>query len=314
MRMMKNNNNETVTVIGIDHGYGNMKTATRCFSSGVARYDKEPIFQNNLLVYNGMYYQIGEEHKEFCAEKTQDEDYYVLTLAAIAKELDGKGMNRAKVHIAAGLPLTWVATQKEDFQKYLLQNECVDFTFRNKEYHVEFAGADIYPQGFAAAFYRLQDFKGINMLVDIGNGTMNIMYINNSRPLEKKCFTEKYGTHQCVLAVRESLLKELGTVVDDRVIEQVIRIGTADIGEKYLTVIRKAAGDYTKEIFHKLREREYNLELMRLYVVGGGGCMIQNFGEYDKSRVTIVRDICATAKGYEAMTVRKIQRNGGMLV
>ena len=274
----------------------------------------ELIFQNNLLVYNGMYYQIGEEHKEFCAEKTQDEDYYVLTLAAIARELDGKGMNRATVHIAAGLPLTWVATQKEDFQKYLLQNECVDFTFRNKEYHVEFAGADIYPQGFAAAFYRLQDFKGINMLVDIGNGTMNIMYINNSRPLEKKCFTEKYGTHQCVLAVRESLLKELGTVVDDLVIEQVIRTGTADIGEKYLTVIRKAAGDYTKEIFHKLREREYNPELMRLYVVGGGGCMIQNFGEYDKSRVTIVRDICATAKGYEAMTVRKIQRNGGMLV
>ena len=252
MRMMKNNNNETVMVIGIDHGYGNMKTATRCFPSGVARYDKEPIFQNNLLVYNGMYYQIGEEHKEFCAEKTQDEDYYVLTLAAIARELDGKGMNQAKVHIAAGLPLTWVATQKEDFQKYLLQNESVDFIFRNKEYHVEFAGADIYPQGFAAAFYRLQDFKGINMLVDIG--------------------------------------------------------------EKYLTVIRKAAGDYTKEIFHKLREREYNPELMRLYVVGGGGCMIQNFGEYDKSRVTIVRDICATAKGYEAMTVRKIQRNGGMLV
>lgn len=313
MRMMKNNNNETVMVLGIDHGYGNMKTATRCFPSGVARYDKEPIFQNNLLVYNDMYYQIGEEHKEFCAEKTQDEDYYVLTLAAIARELDGKGMNRAKVHIAAGLPLTWVATQKEDFQKYLLQNECVDFTFRNKEYHVEFAGADIYPQGFAAAFYRLQDFKGINMLVDIGNGTMNIMYINNSRPLEKKCFTEKYGTHQCVLAVRESLLKELGTVVDDLVIEQVIRTGTADIGEKYLTVIRKAAGDYTKEIFHKLREREYNPELMRLYVVGGGGCMIQNFGEYDKSRVTIVRDICATAKGYEAMTVRKSRETEGCL-
>ena len=106
MRMMKNNNNETVMVIGIDHGYGNMKTATRCFPSGVARYDKEPIFQNNLLVYNGMYYQIGEEHKEFCAEKTQDEDYYVLTLAAIARELDGKGMNRVTVHIAAGLPLT----------------------------------------------------------------------------------------------------------------------------------------------------------------------------------------------------------------
>lgn len=82
-----------------------------------------------------------------------------------------------------------------------------------------------------------------------------------------------------------------------------------------MAVIRKAASDYTREIFHKLREREYNPELMRLYVVVGGGCcMIQNFGEYDKDRVTIVRDICATAKGYEAMTVRKIQKNGGMLV
>lgn len=54
MRTMKNNNNETVMVIGIDHGYGNMKTATRCFPSGVVRYEKEPIFQNNLLVYNGI--------------------------------------------------------------------------------------------------------------------------------------------------------------------------------------------------------------------------------------------------------------------
>ena len=52
MRMMKNNNNETVMVIGIDHGYGNMKTATRCFPSGVARYDKEPIFQNNLPIFS----------------------------------------------------------------------------------------------------------------------------------------------------------------------------------------------------------------------------------------------------------------------
>ena len=65
MRMMKTNKNETIMVIGIDYGYGNMKTATRCFPSGVSRYDKEPIFQNNLLVYNGMYYQIGEEHKDF---------------------------------------------------------------------------------------------------------------------------------------------------------------------------------------------------------------------------------------------------------
>ena len=113
MRMMKNRNNEMIIVIGVDHGYGNMKTACRCFQTGVTRYEKEPTFQNNLLVYQGVYYQIGEEHKEFRAEKTEDEDYYILTLAAVASELESKGVDQAKVHLAAGLPLTWVSSQKE---------------------------------------------------------------------------------------------------------------------------------------------------------------------------------------------------------
>lgn len=314
MRMMKNRNNEMIIVIGVDHGYGNMKTACRCFQTGVTRYEKEPTFQNNLLVYQGVYYQIGEEHKEFRAEKTEDEDYYILTLAAVASELESKGVDQAKVHLAAGLPLTWVSSQKETFRDYLLQNAVVDFVFRGKAYHVEFIGTDIFPQGFAAVAYHLQEFKGINMLADIGNGTMNIMYINNSRPVEKKCFTEKYGTHQCVLAVREQLLRRMGAVVDDLVIEQVIRKGTADIGENYLDVMKAAARDYTAEIFRKLREHEYNPELMRLYVVGGGGCMIENFGDYVRNRVTIIHDICAAAKGYEMLAVRKIQKNGGRLI
>ena len=37
-----------------------------------------------MLVYEGRYYLIGEGHKTYTAEKTLDEDYYILTLAAIA--------------------------------------------------------------------------------------------------------------------------------------------------------------------------------------------------------------------------------------
>ena len=313
MRMMKNNNNETVMVIGIDHGYGNMKTATRCFPSGVARYDKEPIFQNNLLVYSDMYYQIGEEHKEFCAEKTQDEDYYVLTLAAIAKELDGKGMNRAKVHIAAGLPLTWVGEQKDSFRAYLLHNESVEFTFRDTDYHVEFVDADVYPQGFAAVAANLRAFSGTNMLCDIGNGTMNVMYINEFRPVLGGCYTEKFGTHQCMLAVRENVLRQFGKTLNDAAIERMLREGNADIAPKYLEAIRQTASAYVDGIFRRLREHEYDPELMRLYVVGGGGCLVRNFGRYDKGRVSFNDDICATAKGYEMLTTRRIQKEGGVV-
>ena len=170
-------NTTTPIIIGIDHGYGNIKTAHCCFKTGVAAYDKEPTFKSNLLVYEGKYYLIGEEHKEFTSDKMTDSDYYILTLAATARELNIRRLTSACVHLAAGLPLTWVSEQKDSFRAYLLRNESVDFTFRGVEYYVEFVGADIFPQGFSAVADRLREFKGINMLCDIGNGTMNVMYI-----------------------------------------------------------------------------------------------------------------------------------------
>ena len=107
-------------VIGIDHGYGNMKTANCCFPTGVMKSDAEPTFVSDLLVWNGKYYSIGVGHKEFTADKFNDEDYYVLTLATIARELRRERITEANVFIAAGLPLTWVSEQKTDFKKYLL--------------------------------------------------------------------------------------------------------------------------------------------------------------------------------------------------
>ena len=46
---------------------------------------------------------------------------------------------------------------------------------------------------------------------------------------------------------------------------------------------------------------------MKLYVVGGGGCLLKNFFPIDPSKIVINGDICATAKGYEYMAeVKKV--------
>lgn len=37
-------------IIGIDSGYGNIKTANCCFPASVAAYDTEPVFKDNMLV------------------------------------------------------------------------------------------------------------------------------------------------------------------------------------------------------------------------------------------------------------------------
>ena len=288
-------------VIGIDSGYGNIKTANCCFPASVDAYSSEPVFKENMMIYGGRYYLIGEGHKEFLADKTQDIDYYVLTLAAIAREMNIKKLSSGRVRIAAGLPLTWVSGQRDDFKQYV---------FRGVTYRVEIVGVDVFPQGFAAVADRLSDFKGVNMLCDIGNGTMNIMFINDKKPVPGNMFTEKFGTHQCLLAVRENVMRVHHTTVDDAIINRIFRFGTADINEKYLRTITDTASDYVETIFQRLREHEYNPELMRLYVLGGGSCLIRNFGSFDKDRVTINDDICATAKGYEYLAELSIRRGG----
>ena len=47
---MKRLNNQLI--IGVDHGYGNIKTANHCFKTGILGYDSEPLFTGDMLTYN----------------------------------------------------------------------------------------------------------------------------------------------------------------------------------------------------------------------------------------------------------------------
>ena len=299
-----------VHIIGVDHGYGNIKTANYCFPTGVESSDTEPTFKQDLLIYEGRYYQIGIGHKEYAAEKIMDQDYYVLTLAAIARELAREDITEASVYIAAGLPLSWVAKQKQAFKEYLLQNCEVTFTYRNKEYHLHIVGAEVFPQGFAAIAPNLQEFAGSHMLCDIGNGTMNILRILNRKPDPKRMFTEKYGVHQCILALREALLREHNAQPDEALLHSFLQNGTAGLEESLEQTMTQVAKVYAAKVFRKLREHGYDPRLMKLYVVGGGGCLLKNFCPIDENRVSINSDICATAKGYEYMAAVQIRKGG----
>ncbi|MBP1569193.1 MAG: ParM/StbA family protein [Oscillospiraceae bacterium] len=303
---MKNLNN--VKIIAVDHGYGNIKTANTVFPAGITEYESEPIFAGNILEYGGKFYRIGEEHKEFIPDKSSDDDYYLLTLAAVAKELNTFGIKEADVHLAAGLPLTWVRKQREEFRSYLMQNKTAEFRFNGKDYKIRFVGCRIYPQGYPAVISKISDFDGTNLLVDIGNGTMNILYISNRKPIESRCWTEKAGVNQCMIAAKNAVLDNFGIKIDDSVIETVIRKRTADIAKPYLDCILRTVNQYVNNIFAILRKYEYNPDLVRLYVIGGGGCLIKNFGNYDKERVTIIDDICETSKGYEYIAYSTLRR------
>lgn len=132
--------------------------------------------------------------------------------------------------------------------------------------------------------------------------------INNKKAVESRCWTEKFGANQCMIAAKNAVLDSFGVKIEESTVEQVLRFGTADISKPYLDCITSVAKRYVADIFATLRRYEYNPDLMRLYIVGGGGCLVKHFGQYDESRVTILDDICATAKGYEYLASMSLRR------
>lgn len=295
-------------VIGIDHGYGNMKTRHFVFKSGVKAYAFMPPISDKVLEYDGMYYVIGEAHKVFITNKDEDDDYYILTLAAIAEELKIRGLHGGDIILAVGLPLHWMMSQKEAFKKYLLRKDNVSFRYCGENYDIHICDIEIFPQGFAGIVTDIKKYSGVNILADIGNGTMNTLKIVNGKPISDRMYTDQLGVHQCMKKINNEVQAKCGKLPDEALIDEFLRAGATDLPEGIITVMREVAEQYVRDIFDKLSEYEYDPDLVKLHIIGGGGCLVKHFGNYHPERVEIISDICATAKGYETLYMGVYER------
>ena len=74
-------------VIGIDHGFYAIKGSHVVFPSGLTAYDYEPYTMQNVLQYEGKYYVCGTGRQALLKDKTVNDNYYLLTMAALAQEI-----------------------------------------------------------------------------------------------------------------------------------------------------------------------------------------------------------------------------------
>ena len=305
--MQKYNSNIRI-IVGVDHGYGNMKTAHRVFRTGVECMEEEPIVSKNFVRYKDKFYVIGESHLVYQGNKTDSEDFYILTLAALAEELKFRGLHEANVILAVGLPLAWMKSQGADFRHYLMKEQELHFEFRKERYYVHLCGVEIFPQGFAAVV-NLGAMQGMNMLADIGNGTMNVMQIVDNKPLEKSLVTEKFGVGICMKEIQKELSKENGEDISELLIEPLLRNGLQERTDSTAKKVEHIATRYTENIRRRLVDYGYKEGLVHLYVIGGGGCLIRIYSDLaEKTGVTFITDICANAKGYETLAEKKLRR------
>ena len=94
------------------------------FPAGISAYSYEPYTLQNTLEYGGQYFVCGTGRQPILRNKTENRNYYLLTLAAIAKEIRQRGeKTECSVTIGAGLPLTLFGREKKAFREYLLYPE-----------------------------------------------------------------------------------------------------------------------------------------------------------------------------------------------
>lgn len=291
-------------IIGVDHGYAAMKTTHFSFHTGLVAHEHEPYTLNNVLEYGGKYYVVGSGRQPLQKDKTQTEDYYLLTLAAIAKELAYRNAGTAAdIHLAAGLPLTSFGRDKKALRDYLCRGgKPVSFRYEGQDYVITISKVSLYPQGYAAALTQgsLLDEPSV-IVADIGGWTVDLMRLDNRIPNAATCRSLELGMIRCMDETKEQIRRDIGLSVTDAQVERVLAGKPCSMDEDARSIIRKQGRICTERLLSAAMESGFDLKAIPVVMLGGGATVVKSnvSPQNGLCRVFALPDDKVNAKGFE---------------
>lgn len=307
--------NASVT-IGIDHGYAAMKTSHFSFPTGLVEYEHEPYTSKDVLEYGGKYYVVGSGRQPLQKDKTITEDYYLLTLAAIAKELEHRGAEHtSNIHLAAGLPLTNFGRDKKKFRAYLLRDDKpVSFRYEGSDYTITIADVSLFPQGYAAVLTQSELLDEPSVIVaDIGGWTVDLMRLDNRIPNAATCRSLELGMIRCIDEISEQVRRLFGVSMTTAQIESVLQGNTSSVEDRIRAIIHAQADKYIKALLSAIMESGLDAHAMPTIFLGGGAALMKRRVTATEGlcRPIILDDVCLNAKGYERLVGQLLRSVGG---
>ena len=301
----KTENIKHLEKIGIDHGFRNMKTRNCIFDTALSKLPTAPDDLEGILEYNGEYYTIyGRRITSVDTHnKADSREFYLLTLAAIAKELKERKMRSAYLYLSVGLPQKWYFSQKESFAEMLAKEKHLKFWFEGNLYMVDVAKIRVYIQGYAAAIPLLTQkySKEMTVVVDIGGETLDIIPVDSVRILREDCRIETRAGIWLTRTIAERINSELYEDIPEAKILQYLLQGSREKqpANPYERIMQETAVEYCSQIYRMLREYKLNPAVVPVIFVGGGAGIVQRFGEYNPQMTEFIEDLRANAIGYE---------------
>lgn len=221
-------------IVGTDMGNKLMKTANSVFNAGISRLSKRPLhFEEeitNYIHYNGRDFTVSQERGKFKRDKSQNEDYLLLTLMGIAKEIKKRNLP-PNIELVLAVSLPPGPNYYDDpillgnLRNYFLKD---GGTFRFEcggvDYCVRISDVIVGPQGFCAVLTKGASFvrRREIIIIDIGGYTVDLIRLVNGVPVADQVISLPEGAIPMYQRIKLALSGRFNRKINERQIDAII--------------------------------------------------------------------------------------------
>ena len=306
-------------IISVDHGNKSIKTPHAIFTSGLVMSDGLQGFKTDYIGWNGKYYSLTERRISYLRDKTEDDRFFILTLFAIAKELEYRKVSETldpiDVTLLVGLPPAHYEQLHSRFEQYFLRRrEAIDFEYNGKYYSVRINKVLSYPQAFAAAVTQYSTLKAhsVAYIIDIGGFTIDVLKLRFGRPDLEVVESFEKGVITLYNSIASKCNSQYARILEECEIDEVIRNQPTVLPGEVQQLIRTMTSDFLAEFYNFLRERGIDVSTSKCVFAGGGSLLLRGMIERGNKVAfpIFIEDIHANAIGYEVLYQSEVAANG----
>ena len=241
-------------LIAIDHGNKQVKTVHgNAIVSGVQKSKTRP-YGRDILKYGGSYYTLSAQRIPYQKDKTTDERFFILSLFAIAEEIEAQGAYTSglmPIDLAIGLPPAHFGAQNKAFVRYFKRKEPIYFSYRDKLYSILIRNVQCYPQAFAAAAMMLGELATVPraLILDVGGFTADYLLLKNGRADLSTCDSLENGVILLYNRIRSKASSDLDILLEETDVDAILLQGQgSSYGEEVAALVEYQAQEFVNDM------------------------------------------------------------------
>lgn len=309
--------NKNAIIIGVDNGNANTKTPNVTFVSGVNMHDLRPPLMDEVLEYDNKFYTLSNKRNTYTRDKTKNEDCFILTLFAIAKEIlhnNQYSEDRVDIYLSTGLPPEHYSLLKDKFRDYFLKRgNKIDFIYNDKRFKINILDVMVFPQAFSAIVTKASVLKNYSrtFVIDLGGFTVDTFLLTNGKPDMNYCRSLELGIITMCNNIKRRVNVAFDMIIEDEHVIDVLQGNPTILNDDVKNLIFEETRKHVENILDTLREQGVDLKANPAIFAGGGALLLKPyFEESTKTETTeFILDISANALGYKILAEAQLRKN-----